>query len=374
VGKDLVLVGGGHAHLTTIANIRSFIRRGHRVTLVGPSPYHYYSGMGPGMLGGFYGPEEIRFPIKSMAEEQGAYFVEDRVARIHPANRKIDCASGKTLSYDAVSFNIGSHVPTHLVSKPLQNVLAVKPIENLYKGRQKVLDFLTGKMVPRIVTVGGGPAGVEISGNAARLVEDKGEVQIKLLTGSRLLPGLPEKARRIASRSLESRGVEILERARTKRVEADYVDLQDGRRIPYDICFVAVGVKPPDLFDKSGLPSGEDGGLMVNEFLQCSEYPEIFGGGDCIRFLPQPLSKVGVYAVRQNPVLRNNLLAALEGKPLKPFKPGRGYLLILNLGDGRGLLWRRSWVWDGKLAFFIKNRIDRKFMRRFSPMPQERVL
>jgi NADH dehydrogenase FAD-containing subunit len=351
--------------LTTVASIRGFIHRGHRVTLVGPSPYHYYSGMGPGMLGGFYRPEEIRFPIKKMAEEQGAIFVEDRVSRVHPVKRKLDCTSGRSLSYDVVSFNIGSHVPTRLVSQALPNVLPVKPIENLYKGQGILLHLLTEK-IPRIVTVGGGPAGVEISGNAARLVGNKGGAEIKLLTGSRLLPGLPEKARRIASRSLESRGVEILERARTKRVEPDYVHLQDGRRIPHDVCFIAVGVRPPDLFDKSGLPTGEDGGLMVNEFLQCSEYPEIFGGGDCIRFLPQPLSKVGVHAVRQNPVLRNNLLAALEGKALKPFKPGRSHLLILNLGDGRGLLWRRSWVWDGKPAFCIKNRIDRKFMRKFS--------
>jgi NADH dehydrogenase FAD-containing subunit len=40
-------------------------------------------------------------------------------------------------------------------------------------------------------------------------------------------------------------------------------------------------------------------------------YPEIFGGGDCISFEKKPLDKVGVYAVRQNPILYTNLLAAL---------------------------------------------------------------
>jgi NADH dehydrogenase FAD-containing subunit len=103
----------------------------------------------------------------------------------------------------------------------------------------------------------------------------------------------------------------------------------------------------------------------VNSFLQSDRYRQVFGGGDCIHFMPRPLEKVGVYAVRQNPVLRHNLLASLEGKALEPFKPGRNYLLILNLGDGRGLFWRRPWLWDGKAAFFIKNRIDRNFMRMF---------
>ena len=102
MGKKLVLVGGGHAHLTAIANIRDFVDRGHQVALVGPSSYHYYSGMGPGMLGGFYRPEEIRFPIKKMAEKGGAVFVEDRVSLIRPEDRKLDCDSGKTLSFATI--------------------------------------------------------------------------------------------------------------------------------------------------------------------------------------------------------------------------------------------------------------------------------
>ncbi len=365
MGKNLVLVGGGHAHLTAIANIRTFVDRGHLVTLIGPSAYHYYSGMGPGMLGGFYRPEEIRFPIKKMAEDRGAVFLEDHVSRIRPEARELLCRSGRVISYDVVSFNIGSLVDDTIVPQPFQNVLPVKPIENLNEGRRKILDLLREK-VPRIVILGGGPAGVEISGNIVRLVQGKGEAKIRLLSGGRLLPRLPGKAGKIAAASLISRGVEIVEGARTKSIEEDRVRIEDGRRIPYDLCFVAVGVRPPGLFADSGLHTEEDGGLPVNQFLQNPRYPEIFGGGDCIRFIPGPLDKVGVYAVRQNPFLYYNLLAALETKSLKPFHPGRDYLLILNLGDGRGLFLRRSWIWDGKLAFYIKNRIDRNFMKKFS--------
>jgi len=364
VGKHLVLVGGGHAHLAAIARIRDFIDRGHRVTVVGPSQYHYYSGMGPGMLGGFYRPEEIRFPIEKMALDRGAVFLRDRVSLIRPEIRELLCASGRVLPYDVVSFNIGSRVPAHLVSEPLPKVFPVKPVENLLRGRQTILDLL-GKKVPRIVTIGGGPAGVEVSGNLARLAKGRGVAEIKLLAGSRLLQRLPEKARRVAAASLISRGVEIMEGTRTERVAPGLVELRDGRRIPYDVCFVAVGVAPPDLFASSGLPTGEDGGLAVNPYLQSIRYPEIFGGGDCIHFLPRPLEKVGVYAVRQNRVLRRNLFAALEERTLEPFNPGRSYFLILNLGDGRGLFWWRSRVWVGKAAFFIKNRIDQKFMKRF---------
>jgi NADH dehydrogenase FAD-containing subunit len=108
----------------------------------------------------------------------------------------------------------------------------------------------------------------------------------------------------------------------------------------------------------------------VNAYLQCIAYPDIFGGGDCIYFEPRPLDKVGVYAVRENPVLYANLMAALEGKPLQPFDPGGDYLLIFNLGGGKGVLKKKWLVLGGKPAFFIKDAIDRKFMKRFQALEQ----
>ena len=50
--KQLVLIGGGHAHMVTLANLRAIGAKGCRVTVIQPSDHHYYSGMGPGMLGG----------------------------------------------------------------------------------------------------------------------------------------------------------------------------------------------------------------------------------------------------------------------------------------------------------------------------------
>jgi NADH dehydrogenase FAD-containing subunit len=74
---------------------------------------------------------------------------------------------------------------------------------------------------------------------------------------------------------------------------------------------------------------------------------------------------VGVYAVRQNPVLHHNLLAALEGTEMQTFVPQKDYMLIFNMGNGRGILWKKNFVWEGRLAFLLKDYIDRKFMRKF---------
>jgi NADH dehydrogenase FAD-containing subunit len=74
---------------------------------------------------------------------------------------------------------------------------------------------------------------------------------------------------------------------------------------------------------------------------------------------------VGVYAVREGPILFHNLLARLTGKSIKAFRPQKRYLLIFNMGDGTGIFVRWPLVWQGKLAFRLKNYIDIGFMAKF---------
>ncbi len=81
MGKRLVLVGGGHAHMTVLLRLGEYVRRGHRVTLISKNEYHYYSGMGPGLLGGMYAPRQARFFIRRMAEDRGAEFIRGTVER-----------------------------------------------------------------------------------------------------------------------------------------------------------------------------------------------------------------------------------------------------------------------------------------------------
>jgi NADH dehydrogenase FAD-containing subunit len=366
MGKHLVFVGGGHAHMTCLKNLRSFITKGHQVTLISPSPYHYYSGMGPGMLAGTYRPQEIRFHLKKTVQNAGGDFLEGLVIRVDPNKRLLFLDSGAEVSYDVLSFNTGSAVPLDQIeTKAAENVFAVKPIVSLLKARQVILNLIQNGR-SRILIVGGGPAGLEIAGNAWRLVrESRGTGRLTLLAGTKLLSRFPARVGRLARRSLSARGIELVEGSRVRKLETNLARLEDGREYFFDIALVALGIRPFGPFRESGLPTGRDGGLLLNANLQSPGYPEIFGGGDCISFQDKPLDKVGVYAVRENPILYHNLMAALEGKELRPFVPQDVYLLIFNLGDGRGIFWRRNLIFHGRLAFRIKDHIDRKFMRSF---------
>jgi NADH dehydrogenase FAD-containing subunit len=364
--KHLVFVGGGHANLTCLKKISNFRRLGHQVTLISPSPYHYYSGMGPGMLSGIYQPWEARFHIRKLAEDHGASFISGKVVRVDPEKRRLLLESGEKVFYDLVSFNTGSEVPTELLTSGTRdNVFSAKPVVNLLKARHSLLENDIGTSL-RIVVIGGGPAGIEISANLWRLlVGNKRHGQIILVAGKKLLGEAPDKVRRLAAASLSGRGVEIIEGYYAKSIEKGIVTLDNGRRCDFDFAFLAAGTTPSTLFRQSGVPTGPDGGLLVNSCLQSVAYPDLFGGGDCVSFKDHPLPKVGVYAVRQNPILYRNLLAALEGGAMEAFHPQSDFLLIFNMGNGKGIFWKKNWIWEGRLAFLLKDLIDRRFMKTY---------
>ena len=372
MNRHLILVGGGHAHMVTLERIREFTDKGFQVTVIAPSEYHYYSGMGPGMLGGTYGPDDIRFATKKVVVSQGGSFIRDRVVRVDPELRRVMTESGNTFDYDVLSFNAGSYVPLTAAGKggAPDNLYTVKPIERLMEASER-LNALFREKEAVVSIVGGGPSGIEVAGNVWQLAKRTGANMpvIRMLAGNGLMfrftPGVRRRVRHI----LEARGTDIRETGYVEDISRDHIRMNAGEDFPTDFTFLALGVKPSGIFDASGLPTGPDGGLLVNEFLQCPDYPEIFGGGDCIHYAPQPLDKVGVYAVRENPVLYHNLMASLRhpgGKGnLQRFHPGPAYLLIFNLGGGKGVLKKHGVIFSGRLAFKIKDYIDRRFIRRF---------
>lgn len=351
--------------MTAMLNLADYIKRGHRVTLISPSPYHYYSGMGPGLLAGIYQPQEVRFHIKKMVETRGAEFIEGKVARIDAQNRILHLADGGTVGYDVASFNTGSNVPMTGIASSGDAVIPVKPIINLYNASLSISRLAAAKGL-NIVVVGGGPAGVEIAANVWRLIESiNASANISLITGSQMLSGFPDKARRLVMESLSARSIEVIEGVRVESLKDKGAVLPDGRKLRFDFAFIAVGVRPSEIFKASGLPTGDQGGLLVNDHLQSAAFPELFGGGDCIDMQAHSLAKVGVHAVRQNPLLKHNLMVALEGGTMRTFIPSQDYMLILNLGNNKGVLKKRNWVWDGWFSFLLKDYIDRRFMKKF---------
>ncbi|GFK94065.1 NADH dehydrogenase-like protein YjlD [Fundidesulfovibrio magnetotacticus] len=368
MGKHLLLLGGGHAHLSVLKEAASFRDAGHHVTLASPSDRHYYSGMGPGLLSGLYAPRECRFNVRAMIENGGGTFIRSRLASLDPARRVARLENGMAVGYDVCSINTGSAVPPSVAGCGRPNVFPVKPIENLLEAKRRIEAVAELGRTAKVLVAGGGAAAFELAGNACALIgcACSETPDISLAPGGGFLRRFPERVRLLAHRSLARRGIKIFEGLGVARLEEDRAVLTDGLRVPYDVALLAVGVRPHPDFSRFGLAVGPHGGLLVDEHLRSASHPDVFGGGDCIDFGPKPLDKVGVYPVRQNPLLLHNLRAALEERPLAPFSDTSGnYMLILNCGDGRGILRKGPLAYEGQTALWLKDRIDRAFMRSF---------
>ncbi len=367
--KNLVLIGGGHAHMLTLARLNEITGKGYGVTVIQPSEYHYYSGMGPGVLGGLYNPDDIRFATRNKVEQQGGRFINDKVIRIDPDKQLVFLASSaEPLPYDVLSCNAGSQVDEGIIQPDNERVFSVKPIEKLDAARRKIIALGKEKKL-KIAVLGGGPSALEIAGNVWGLGQNAPieQPEVSIIAGKTFMAKVPQKVRNRAKASLARRGIQLLLGNYVESVQGATITLDNGSTTSADLIFSAIGIHPSPIFADSGLPNGPDGGLLVNSFLHSPKYPNIFGGGDCIYHEPQPLDKVGVYAVRQNEILFNNICATLEDKPLREFDPGGNYLLIYNLGDGTGIFCKWSIVFGGRLAFLLKDYIDRKFMQKFQP-------
>jgi NADH dehydrogenase FAD-containing subunit len=363
--RHLVLVGAGHAHLTVMKEMAGMTARGHRVTVVSDGAFQYYSGMGPGLLAGRYRPAEIRFDVARMVTARGGTFHDDRVVQIDPHRRALTLASGRRLTYDVLSLNTGSYVPFPAPEATAIRIYPAKPVEVFREAQRDIVTHLARHEL-HVVVAGGGPAGVEIAANARALVaRHRGRATVTLLSRGLLLKQFIPAVRRKTLAKLKRRGVRVMENAPLSAVDAHTLLLTSGQRVACDILFPAVGTHPAPLIKASGLAVDGSGGLLVNHHLQSVSHPNVFGGGDCIAFQPRPLARVGVYAVRQNPILHHNLSAALEERQLEKFEPQHDYLLILNMGDGTGILNRGRLTFGGWPAFWLKHLIDERFMRRF---------
>lgn len=362
--RRIVLAGGGHAHLEILKNARQLTHRGYELVLITPSEFLYYSGMGPAMLRGLYRQEDTRIPVKRLLEKAAGRVILSKVKRVFPEDRTVQLWDGRLVEYDVVSFNIGSEVNADFVSTDARDVYPVKPIENLLKVRSRLLQ--NGSEEIKAVIIGGGPAGVEVAGNIMGLLsQHKKKGFVTLIAGSKLLKTFPSKVRELVIDNFTRRQINVIEGVRVKKVNEQKAILTDGRELFYDICIVATGVKPPDVFRLSSMAVAADGSLLVNSTLQSKNYNNIFGGGDCISIEGMEMKRVGVYAVKQAPVLFHNIVALCEGRGYKEFKPPRKFMLILNLGDGKAILTRGNLRLDGKLATWIKDRIDTRFVKQY---------
>lgn len=358
---NLLLVGGGHAHVAVLADWIAHGRpSGARAVLLTPDRYLRYSGMVPGWMAGQHGRDDGLVDVAALAQRAGAQWVADRCTALDPRARVVRTASGVDIAFDIAAFDTGGVGRAAAMLGDDPRLIDVRPIAAF------VDRIAASPAPPRAVVAGGGAGGVELAFGLRNLGWAASRPAVTLVTGNDgLLPGFAASVQRRVASALARQGIAVI-----------YTDLrlQDGAIMAgdqtlesADLIIAALGSAAPGWARASGLAVDAAGFIAVDARHRSLSHPHIFAAGDIAARADRPLAHAGVHAVFAGPVLAANLRSAAAGEPpRKAYRPRWNSLYLMNTGDGRAIASYGPLAAEGVWVLRLKHAIDKAWIAKYA--------
>jgi NADH dehydrogenase len=348
----VLIVGGGFGGLYAA---RAFKRQAVDVTIVDRRNHHVFQPLLYQVATAALSPGDIASPIRWILRHQrNVEVLLGEVARIDPAASTAHLADGAALAYDYAIVSAGAtHAYFgHDAWRPFAPGL--KTLEDALEMRRRVLlaferaerESDPARRVSELtfVIVGGGPTGVELAGALAEIARkslahdfrhfDPGSAKIILVeAGPAVLATFPAPLREAARHDLVRLGVDVRVNTMVTNVGPGFVDAA-GARIAAETILWAAGVAASPLGATLGAPTDRAGRVLVQPDLTIPGHPNLFVIGDLASLNGEdgkPLPGVAQVAMQMGAHAAHNVLRAIAGQPLRPFKY-RDYANMATIG------------------------------------------
>jgi sulfide:quinone oxidoreductase len=343
--KNLLILGAGTAG-TLLAN-----KLKHRlesdewiITVVDRSAVHYYQ---PGFLFlpfGLYQPEQVVRPRRELILPSVEFRLGE-VEQIEPAHNRVRLSDGTLLEYDFLVIATGARVQPE-ETEGLKGELWRKSIFDFYTfdGAMALADKLKtwpgGKLVVNIteMPIKCPVAPLEFLFLADEFFTHKGlrnQVELRLVTPLTVAFTKP-KASEHLGHMLTERNILVTPDFNIASVDNErrVIVSWDEQEVPFDLLVTIPTNKGDAAIERSGL--GDELGFVPTDkyTLRSSQHPNIFAIGDATNL---PASKAGSVAHFEGDILVENLLCAMDDKPLTASFDGHANCFIES-GFGKGLL------------------------------------
>lgn len=374
VRSDIVLVGGGHAHVHVLAACAMRPEPGVRLTLVTRDLTTPYSGMLPGVVAGLYTPEQAHIDLVRLAAATGTRLIHAEAVGLDRADKRVLLAGHPPIAYDIVSIDVGIAPALAPISGAAEHAIAVKPIGLFLSKLDDLIERCRRPAGPRrIAVIGGGAGGVELllSVRTRLMAElraagvDADTLSFALVTDGEILATHNARVRHAFRRVFAARNIALHEHRRARAVSASAVELENGQALAADAVLVTTDAAAPAWFRGTGLALDPGGFLAVGPTLQVTNDPDVFAAGDCASLLAAPREKAGVYAVRAGPPLAENLCRRARGERMKAWRPQRRHLALISTGERYAVASRGAFKAEGAWVWTVKDWIDRRWMRMY---------
>ena len=377
---QIVVAGAGYAGLHVALRLTAKLRSNPMVelTLVDRHDYHQALTELPRVAGGTRAADAVRVPLHDVLAKR-VRFVQTEITGFDLAGRRLLTVDGP-IGWSRLVLALGSRPNDFAIpglAKRALTLYSANDAEQVWAAVTKALDDAAAATDPErqrclatVVVGGGGATGVELAGELAEmlpdvagghgLAADRPAVQLveagpTILAGSS--PQLIDKAIKI----LSDLGVQVRTNAPIAAATEEGFRLKDGQLVEGGVFVWAGGVKAPELVAESGLPTGHNGRVKVDQHLRVLDQPEIYVAGDLAsvvdprsgHVLP-PLAQV---ALEEGETVARNLDAELEGRPLEAFTfHDKGF--VVSVGTSRGVADIAGITTGGRLTHLLKDAIE----------------
>lgn len=388
----VVILGAGFGGINTYLRLHKQARRRNlKLTLVNNTNYFLFSPLLHEVATSGLDRHHVVEAVRELMEGHDAQFIQSEATQIDFQKRSVTTGQGK-LPYDTLVIATGAE--TNFFGIPgAENCLDLKTLRDAVTIRNRIIDAFEQaaqcnsaaerKRLLSFAIIGGGPTGVEMAGELMDLLTETLErffaqeirpkdVSLALLTAdAELLMMFHPTLRRKAQTILEERGITIHTQMMAKQITDEGIQCANGTTIPAGTVVWAAGVKPRIPTLAPDAPRGKGGCLLVDTSFRLQKtdapnaevWPNVFVLGDAAAFRDaegKQLPMLAQVAVRQAPVLANNIIRSIKNKPLKPFTyRSKGQLVSLGRfqalaqigpihlsGPLAWFLWRNTYFWN----------------------------
>jgi NADH dehydrogenase len=329
--RRVVIVGAGFGGLTCARKLSR--DPSIAVTIIDRNPYQVFSPLLYQVSTGGLPEDDIAYPVR--AAVPNAVFRRGDVVRIDPKAKTVRLADGAVIEWDELVLAVGSTGTTFGIPGVAENSLQMKTIQEARVIRRRLLqtyeDVEFGRLPKealRVVVVGGGPTGVEISGAVAELQRAMrhefpaiyAHASVTLVeAGPRLLPSFSEKSSEHAKSQLTDLGAVVKLDCAVDRMYPGDVHLKTGEVLTAGTIVWAAGVAAPSQWSELGVTDRAHR-LEVSPTLHLDENIWVIGD---IAHLDgkdgRPLPMVASVAMQMGRYVARSIVRQIQGLPLKPF-------------------------------------------------------
>lgn len=363
--KRIILGGGGHAHLSVLADwARGLLPQTER-WLVTSARYTAYSGMLPGWLAGNYRSDGFLIDLEPLAQRAGAHLVIADIVKLNADAATIELSTGVQMPFDVLSLATGGEANVAGLGALGDKLLPVKPVDGFMGKWTAFADQAQQRGTADVVVVGGGAAGVEMAFGLEAALRHRGVRGTVSLVSPQtgFLAGHAAKARSLAQATLARRGIALHFAKATGTAEG--VMLSNGTFLHADCVVAATGSRAQPWLAQSGLACTAKGFVQVGANLRSISHANILAAGDVVERIDRPLERSGVHAVKAGPVLAANIRASVEGSRDHTYTPRHRTLYLLAHDKHKAILSWGPYATAGHWVWRLKDWIDRSFVRQY---------